>query len=860
METNLKRVDRLKNLNFLVILILVISVFAIPVNADQEPNDSFAEAEEITEGTYEGFVNETDKDDYYKIELEPSTKITISFVSYAEMEQQLMFYNPSHDKIFSLYSNLETEETDEYYLANETEVDYWYVQVNEYWSGGGEYTFTVDLESQDDAGSGGDVVESYGDSYEINTGIDVNGFVGDLDEADMYKVELQPSSKVTVSFTSVAEMEQELIFYDPDKESSFSLYSSLETEATDGYNLANETEVDYWYVQVNEYWSGPAGYQFRINVESQDDAGSGNDVCESYSDAYEIDTDTEVNGFLDDLDETDMYKVELQPSSIVTLSFTSLAKDDLELKFYNPNKERLFSLYSSQETEESEDYYLANETEVDFWFIEVNQYWSEGDYHFSVNVDYQDDAGTGEDVASDDSEAYEIETDTTYGGYLNDLDQSDMYKIELEPSSIVTVSFTSFAEGDQELKFYNPNNEDVFSLYSSGESEETEDYYLANETEVDFWYIEINQYWSEGDYQFSVNVDYQDDAGTGEDVASEYSEAFEIENDTAYEGYLMDLDELDVYKIHLIPNSVITINFTADLGDELFLNFFNPNKEEEFIIYSSGGSKGTDSLNIGDEFEAGYWFIKIGASWGSGSYSFETHVITTSGPSPVAVSESSTTDTSITISWTENTDPDFFRYEIFLSTTEGETGYSFGFVSDQSETTYTLISLDPETTYYITVRVINTVEQTADSNQLEVTTDAGVEPPSPVTVTVEEEKENSIEISWTECKNSNFDRYEIYMSHNEGLIGDLIKTVDSRTTTSYEITGLDPETVCCISVKVVNEEEQTADSNQVTAETLEVEEDGDGSGDGTPGYTFILLLSSISLVLLYRYKKKRTMK
>ncbi len=953
MKTNPKRFDRLKYLNFLVIFLLVISVFTIPVTADQEPNDSFAEAEEITEGTYEGSVNETDENDYYKIELEPSTKITITFTSYAEDDQELKFYNPSQEEKFSLYSNGEIEESDEYYLSYETELDYWYIRINEYWSGGGEYTFTVELELQDDAGSGHDVAESYGDAYEIGTGTDVNGFLGDLDETDMYKVELESSSKVTVSFTSVAEMEQELKLYNPNKEQIFSLYSSGEIEESDEYYLSYETGVDYWFVEVNRYWSGSAGYQFRVDVELQNDAGSGHDVAESYGDAYEVGTGTEVSGFLGDLDETDMYKIEFEPSSIVTVSFTSIAEMEQELKFFDPNKEQIFTLYSSGEIEETGEYYLANETEVDYWFVQVNRYWSDyGNYQFTVSVDYQNDAGTGEDVASDDSEAYDIESDTTYEGFLKDLDQTDMYKIELDPSSIVTISFISYAENDQELKLYNSNNEKIFTLYSSQGVEETDVYHLANETELDYWYVEVNLYWSEGDYQFTVNVDHQDDAGSGEDVASEYSEAYEIESDTTYEGYLMDLDEQDTYKIHLTPNSIITINLTADFeDDEVFLSFINPNKEEQFTIYSSDGTKETESLNIGDEFETGYWFVMIGSSWGDGgSYSFETHVVTTGGPSPVVVSESSKTDTSITISWTENTDPDFFRYEIYVSATEGDIGYRFGFINDQSETTYTLISLDTETTYYITVRVINTVEQTADSNQIEVTTETGAQaptpvvvslvsktstsieiswtenmdedfdsyeiyvsglegasgfwedtiddrsttsytitdldpdstyyvmirvmntankyadsnqlevktraggvPPSPVTVTVEDETKNSIEISWTECGHSDFDRYEIYMSHNEGDMGNLIEAITSRGTTSYEITGLDPETVCCFTVKVVTEDGQSANSEQVTAETLEKSEEK----GGTPGFTLMVLLISISLVAVYTYKRKK---
>lgn len=198
-------------------------------------------------------------------------------------------------------------------------------------------------------------------------------------------------------------------------------------------------------------------------------------------------------------------------------------------------------------------------------------------------------------------------------------------------------------------------------------------------------------------------------------------------------------------------------------------------------------------------------------------------------------------------------DEDFDSYEIYVSDLEGASGFWEDTVNDRSTTTYTITDLDPGSTYYVMIRVYNTASKYSDSNQLEVTTEGGVEPPSPVTVTVEEETEDSIEISWTKCEHSDFDRYEIYMSHNEGDMGNLIEAITSRGTTSYEITGLDPETVCCFTVKVVTEDGQSANSEQVTAETLEKSEEK----GGTPGFTLMVLLISISLVAVYTYKRKK---
>jgi len=87
-----------------------------------------------------------------------------------------------------------------------------------------------------------------------------------------------------------------------------------------------------------------------------------------------------------------------------------------------------------------------------------------------------------------------------------------------------------------------------------------------------------------------------------------------------------------------------------------------------------------------------------------------------------APAEADITYNSIVLTWTENQDPDFEKYEIYMSTTEGELGTLVTTITDSSTTTYTVTDLTPGTTYYFTVRVVNTAGLYADSNTVSATT------------------------------------------------------------------------------------------------------------------------------------------
>jgi hypothetical protein len=97
-------------------------------------------------------------------------------------------------------------------------------------------------------------------------------------------------------------------------------------------------------------------------------------------------------------------------------------------------------------------------------------------------------------------------------------------------------------------------------------------------------------------------------------------------------------------------------------------------------------------------------------------------------PPPVTIRTSNPTENSVVLSWTQKNTVDFLKYDIFVSQYQGSLGSFIGTINDQSITSYDAINLKSATTYYFTVRTVNSIGGFADSNQVSIKTPDTVNP------------------------------------------------------------------------------------------------------------------------------------
>jgi hypothetical protein len=543
-----------------------------------------------------------------------------------------------------------------------------------------------------------------------------NGSVNGTDNGDYYKIWLNGSTIITINYsanaTGPSPWLQKLGFHDSSEWEIFSLYSAGNGAIEFTYYLANGTTPDYWYIVV--FADDPeefGNYTFNVTLSTQDDGGSGADVAETFVDAYEINADTPITGELRHLDTLDIYKIYLDPGSIVTINYTSDSLNDVweqRLYFDDPTEWNIFTLYSYNNIEDGDKYYLANETVGAYWYIEVEADDAEewGNYTFTVYISTQDDAGIGNDVAEAAVNALEITSGIQISGELRDLDTMDVYKIYLEPNSIIMINYSSDSTSDiwpQKLFFTDPTEWTLFTLYSYNNTEDSGIYYLANETLGTYWYIEVEGDDSDewGNYTFTVIVTSQNDAGTGADAPASAMNAILITPDTEITGELRDLDTYDAYTIYLEPGWLIDINYTSDSPNSIWpqtLELYDPTEWQIFSLFSHNNLPSNTSYMI--TTAADYWYIVVSGDdadeWGN--YSFIITYENLSGVKPEIFNVSvDTSDYMVYVRW--NTDV-LTNGTVYygLTTAYGESDEDYSGFSTQHEVF--LWNFEPGQTYH----------------------------------------------------------------------------------------------------------------------------------------------------------------
>ena len=243
-------------------------------------------------------------------------------------------------------------------------------------------------------------------------------------------------------------------------------------------------------------------------------------------------------------------------------------------------------------------------------------------------------------------------------------------------------------------------------------------------------------------------------------------------------------------------------------------------------------TKSTTTDTVGDLSELTTYYFKIRVIDIVDQYIDSNQVsATTSNAAPPAVTlntPSDITNSAIGLSWTQNTNTDFSKYEIHKSTTSGFIPSSttlYTTITSQTTTSTTVTGLIEGTTYYFKVRVLDAGGLYTDSNEVSGTTTNVVSPTSVTIGTPSSVTSGSLQLTWTQNADPDFSKYEIHKSTSSGFVPSsttLHATITSQTTTSTTISGLSEATTYYFKVRVIDCGGLYTDSSEISATTQNV--------------------------------------
>lgn len=176
--------------------------------SQQEAPGDTATALELAPGTYTGHLEDEDEADVYKFQMGEGDYVHVTFSADTAGDFIYLGLVDWEDwGVWSLSSKDSVEDEGSYWTANETEVA-WYYLVVEMDTEAGDYHLDFEVARQDDAGEGEDAPAEEAKGRILQAGA-IDGWMGDADGADAYRIPVQAGWTVTVNLTNQASVAAE---------------------------------------------------------------------------------------------------------------------------------------------------------------------------------------------------------------------------------------------------------------------------------------------------------------------------------------------------------------------------------------------------------------------------------------------------------------------------------------------------------------------------------------------------------------------------------------------------------------------------------------------------------------------------
>ncbi|MCU0799880.1 MAG: hypothetical protein MUC62_09465 [Candidatus Thermoplasmatota archaeon] len=614
-------------------------------SADVEDNDDFSTAEEITVGSHDGSIDPMDPSDTYKFTITPGDIIEIeivdtdSFLNFTLCDSNTNRIAYLNDPVSG---DMITYQTDSDRSKYKTRM--YLVVRNNHAMEIGEYEFGLSFIKQNEGGTDGDAPGGEQAGYwAIN--ITEGTYEGQLyergsdewyqgeDVLDAYKFLANGSEIINITFTSDAPENLTLVLTE-NQNYVFILNSSNGETHSSRYFASSKTYMRTWNIFIEQV-TVPGNYSFTLEFEEQNDADLGTDAPNEARGLTNLSAGT-YSGFLADEDSIDTFGLSrIDGGSIIELEVTTESNDPdatLSLDFYFgiSNIPIQLKVKDGQTTKGS--YITGNETVIEGCYIRAFCNIADQAYTFTTSFITQNDAGSGDDANSWNTEGprYML-TDGNYTGLLGGEDPSDSYLFRIFPSMVLNASFTANDDNDFN-SFSIPYPDEGYAVYlvSNNSMKKTQQVCIDGDREPFDGHVGVYCF---SEYYFSLHSWFQNDCGSGRDA---YSKDTELMKSTPivvgdHTGYLGSGDSYDNFKVPVPANK--TLRITVDPASTLTIWPSLMNIEGNKYTWDTTGGLG-DAMTLmrlmGDRGED--LVISLYRLNGWGSYSLKVEVLSEGGP------------------------------------------------------------------------------------------------------------------------------------------------------------------------------------------------------------------------------------
>ena len=251
-----------------------------------------------------------------------------------------------------------------------------------------EFPFFLLPETQNDANTGGDAGDNFGNATIIGIG-PFTGSLPENDTDDFYTVYINMDRHAAITLTGDLGTDFDLHLYTPDR-------NPIMVSQNNDSNEFLEIDIlsyGYWFVRIEKYnLTSHGNYSLLIQTSSitstditflQNDANSGGDAGNTFGSATEISRGTHY-GVLIDFDYYDYYKIDLVFGDIITIDLSLQAIQNFDLFFYSPAINRIAS--STQGiTEES---ISVTVSESGSFRILISRLTGQGTYELNIQISH----------------------------------------------------------------------------------------------------------------------------------------------------------------------------------------------------------------------------------------------------------------------------------------------------------------------------------------------------------------------------------------------------------------------------------------------------------------------------------------